>query len=83
MINVLFFAQLRDFAGRDSVQLPLGEMSIVSDLLEGLKGHVPTQLIDAISDQSAMVSINQQYAEWNAPLPDDAEVAILPPVSGG
>ena len=44
---------------------------------------MPIELIDALSDQSAMVSVNHKYAGWDALLTDDAEVGILPPVSGG
>lgn len=83
MIKVLFFAQLRDHAGVDSLELPLGEMRVVRDLLVGLRAYAPTELIDALSDESALVSIDHQYAGWDAELIDGAEVGILPPVSGG
>ena len=83
MIKVLFFAHLRDHAQTDSVELPLGDMQVVRDLLAGLQDHVPQALIDALSDESALVSVNQQYAGWDAQLEDGAEVGILPPVSGG
>lgn len=83
MIRVLFFAQLRDYAGLDSLEIPLGEMRVVRDLLVGLRAHAPAELIDALSDESALVSIDQHYAGWDAILSDGAEVGILPPVSGG
>ena len=83
MIRVLFFAHLRDTAGTKQVELPLGEMTYVRDLLDGLIPYVPIELIEALSDQSAMVSVNHKYAGWDALLTDDAEVGILPPVSGG
>lgn len=83
MIKVKFFAQLRDHAGMDSLELPLGEMRVVRDLISGLDPLVPRALIDALSDESALVSIDQRYAAWDAALEDGAEVGILPPVSGG
>ncbi len=83
MIRVLFFAQLRDIAETNEVELPLGDMIHVRDLLQGLKPHVPNTLIDTLSDETAMVSVNHKYAGWDAPLPDNAEVGFLPPVSGG
>lgn len=83
MIKILFFAQLRDYAGTDSLEIPLGDMRVVRDLLVGLKAHAPEKLIDVLSDESAMVSINHQYAGWDAELTDGAEVGMLPPVSGG
>jgi len=51
--------------------------------LTALEPHVPKGLVDALRDESAMVSVNHKYAEWDALLPDNAEVGILPPVSGG
>lgn len=83
MIKVLFFAHLRELAGADAVEVPLQEMTVASDLLNGLQGHVPQALIDELQDQSAMVSINHRYAGWEGQLQDGAEVGILPPVSGG
>jgi molybdopterin converting factor small subunit len=58
-------------------------MHTVRDLLVGMQGHVPEALIESLRDESAMVSIDQQYAGWDADLHDGAEVGILPPVSGG
>ncbi|MFT6407816.1 MAG: molybdopterin synthase sulfur carrier subunit [Arenicella sp.] len=83
MIKVLFFAHLRDIAGANQVDLSIGDMTHVRDLLRGLLPHVPIELIEALEDQTAMVSVNQKYAGWDAELIDGAEVGILPPVSGG
>lgn len=83
MIKVLFFAHLRDVAGTNQIELPLGEMTHVRDLLSGLAPYVPIELIDILSDQTSMVSVNHKYAGWDALLPCGAEVGILPPVSGG
>jgi len=83
MISVLFFAQLRDIAETNKVELPLDDMTHVRDLLQGLKLHVPKELIDTLSDETALVSVNHKYAGWDAPLPENAEVGFLPPVSGG
>lgn len=83
MIRVLFFAHLRDLAGTNTVELPIGNMTQVRDLLTSLKPHVPIELIEELADETAMVSVNHKYAEWDALLEDNAEVGILPPVSGG
>lgn len=83
MIKVLFFAHLRDTAGTKQLELPLGQMTHVRDLLKGLVPYVPYELIETLSDESAMVSVNHKYAGWDALLTDQAEVGFLPPVSGG
>ena len=83
MIKVLFFAHLRGLAGVDQIEIPLGEMSKVSDLLTGMAAYVPKALIDELRDQTAMISLDHKYATWDAPLSDNVEIGILPPVSGG
>lgn len=83
MIRVLFFANLRDLAGCDSIDLPFDNIRYVHDLLNAFEGVLPDELIEYLQDKTAMVSIDQQYAAWDAPLNDGAEVGILPPVSGG
>lgn len=83
MVRVRLFAHLRELAGTDAVEIPMGTMQTTQDLLVGLTPYVPPALIDALRDQSAMISVDQRYAGWDAPLHDGAEVGILPPVSGG
>ena len=82
-IKVLFFAQLRDFAETDSVEIDIADATVVRDLLTTLRGQVPEPLIQALRDESAMVSVNHKYAGWDGALNDGDEVGILPPVSGG
>lgn len=83
MIKVIFFAHLRDLAQVNELTLERGDMLFVRDLLNGLSAELPEELINSLSDESAMVSINQKYADWGDELPDFAEVGFLPPVSGG
>jgi len=84
----LLFAQLRDYAQTDALEMQIArcesdEAFYVRDLLESMKNELPEQLIDALSDYTAMVSVNHKYAGWDAQLHDGDEVGILPPVSGG
>jgi len=83
MIKVLFFANLRDYAGVDSIELPAEGISHVRDLLSAFDGLLPDELVENLSDESAMVSVDHKYAGWDAELHDGAEVGLLPPVSGG
>ena len=82
-IKILFFAQLRDFAQADSMEVDLGAAKVARDLLTTLEGQAPAALIEALLDESAMVSINHKYAGWDGELSDGDEVGLLPPVSGG
>ncbi len=83
MIKVLFFAHLRDLANTEQIEIPAGDITYVRDLLDAMQPFVPLELIDALREESALVSVNHKYAAWDAELHDGAEVGILPPVSGG
>jgi molybdopterin converting factor subunit 1 len=80
-ITVLFFATLRSLTGIKSVQLDLPSESSVSDL-KVLVGDQFPQTIPTLRD-SVLVSVNREYAQDDQIIPDGAEVALFPPVSGG
>ncbi len=79
-IKLLFFATLRDRAGTKTSELQIPDGMTVRALKEriveefpNLKQSVPTVL----------VAINREYASDDAIVPDGADVALFPPVSGG
>ena len=75
MIKVLFFAHLRDLAGLDQIELPVDDMVYVKDLLGQFELHLPRELIDALSDESAMVSVCLLYT---SPSPRDLSTSRMP-----
>jgi molybdopterin synthase sulfur carrier subunit len=83
MIQVLYFARLRDvFACAEEV-LPLPEPASVAALLGVLaaRGGV---WADELSGQKVFrVAVNQEMAQLADLIPDGAEVAVFPPVTGG
>ena len=81
-VQLLFFAQLKELANADSITLEISQGESVTDLLAKLEEQYP-DLSKALLDQTAMVSINQQIAQWDSPLNDGDEIGFLPPVSGG
>jgi len=83
MIKVLFFAGLREAANTDVVEINAQGIHDVRSLVAQLSKQLPTQLSDALADETAMVSVDHKYAGWEARLYDGAEVGFLPPVSGG
>ena len=79
-VTVLFFAQARERAGRDRASLELPEGSRVADALEAIgRDH---QGLAALRPHLA-VAVDGQLAEPEAVLKPGAELALLPPVSGG
>jgi len=79
-ITVLFFATLKDRAGRSRTSLELPDEARVGDLKSALETQIPA-LAPALA--STLVAVNREYASDDDPLPAGAEVALFPPVSGG
>ena len=79
-IRVLFFATLRDRAGTKSVELEIEDATTVQDLRTRIAADFPGL---GATLGSALISINREYAFAEAIVPQNAEVALFPPVSGG
>ena len=80
IITVLLFAQARERAGRSRGTLDLPEGSRVSDALAALEREHPAL---AELRPHLAVAVDQRLADLRSPLRDGAELALLPPVSGG
>jgi molybdopterin converting factor subunit 1 len=79
-LTVLFFATLKDRAGTQKISLDLPEGAHLLDLKSRLREEIPA-LAEALN--STLVSVNREFALDEDVLPDGAEVALFPPVSGG
>jgi molybdopterin converting factor subunit 1 len=79
-IKILFFATLRDRAGQRQMNLKLAEDARVGDLKHTLR-EMNANLAPAL--ESVLVAIDREYASDEQVIPDGAEVAFFPPVSGG
>ena len=79
-MRILFFAQLKDATGCDSVEIapatPLGAEQLWAEILRKfpkLAGYRP----------SVRLAKNCEYAVPDTVFADEDEVAMIPPVSGG
>jgi molybdopterin converting factor subunit 1 len=79
-IKLLFFATIRDKAGTKSMDLEIPNDMTVLQLKEKLSTEYPN-LKDSL--KSILISINHEYSFDDVVIPDNAEVALFPPVSGG
>lgn len=79
-IKLLFFATLRDRAGTRSAEIEIPDGMTVG----GLKGRI-VELYPGLAQsiETALIAINREYADESAVVPEGAEVALFPPVSGG
>jgi molybdopterin converting factor subunit 1 len=79
-MKVLLFARARDLAGADQVDIPLPSPATVADLRRALAAAHP-RLAPLLA--TSALAVNNEFADDATPLPTGAEVALLPPVSGG
>ncbi|HJQ14761.1 MAG TPA: MoaD/ThiS family protein [Anaerolineales bacterium] len=79
-IKLLFFATLRDRVGIKSMELDIPADLTVQGLKAKLSSEYPS-LKESMS--SVLTTINREYAFDDAVIPQDAELAMFPPVSGG
>ena len=79
MARVLLFGPLRDLAG-------WRERRVAASSVEALRAALASQdpaLGEALNAAGVKVAVDQAIVAGDAPLADDAEVAFLPPMSGG
>ena len=76
-VTVLYFASLRDAAGIDAETVPTpASAAALYDALRAKHGF-------ALSRDRLRVAVDGEFAAWDAPVRDGAEIAFIPPVSGG
>ena len=79
-VRVRLFARLRELAGGREVTVELPAGSVVEDAWRALVAERPAV---APMRPHTRFAVNGRYVAADAPLPDDAELACIPPVSGG
>ena len=79
-MKVLLFARARDVAGAEAVEVSLPPGATVADLRQAMALSYPP--LAALAARSA-IAVNNDYADDATPIPAGAEVALVPPVSGG
>lgn len=79
-VKVLFFASIKERAGIKMTEIQLPDGVDVGILKNILADKFP-EIAPALS--SVIVSINREFAFDTDLVPDDAEIAVFPPVSGG
>jgi molybdopterin synthase sulfur carrier subunit len=77
-VEVLYFASLRDAAGTsaESVHTDAADLRALYEELRAKHGF-------AFGAERLRASMDGAFVAWDTPLRDGAEIAFLPPVSGG
>ena len=79
-LRVRLFARAKDLVGADSIGVEAPPGTTVGELRRRLGSEYPA--LAGILAHS-LLAVNEEFADDTLPLPADAEVALLPPVSGG
>ncbi|MEE9358250.1 molybdopterin converting factor subunit 1 [Candidatus Vondammii sp. HM_W22] len=83
MINVLYFARLKEQLNIASEELEASSLSTLADIIRQLteRGGVWEETFG--SGQTVMMAVNQEMSDAAASVKDGDEVAFFPPVTGG
>lgn len=79
-VTVRLFARARDLAGADALAVELPTNATLGDLRQRLAQTHPK--LAPLLDRSAL-AMDDEFADDGVTLHDGADVALLPPVSGG
>ncbi|MFT5303721.1 MAG: molybdopterin converting factor small subunit [Mariniblastus sp.] len=80
IVKIELFAMARELMGDSAIEVELNDGANVGDLKSALISRFP-QASDLVA-RSAF-SVNHEFAVDVCELPADAEIALIPPVSGG
>ena len=79
-VKLLFFATIRERAGTKSMEMDVSNDLTIHELKEKLSAEHPN-LKESL--KSVLITINREYAFDEAVIPQNAEIGMFPPVSGG
>ena len=78
-ITVLYFAALREQAGKEQEKLCIAEGSTAAELY----GRLAQQYGFTLPQERVRPAVNHVFGTWQQPLAANDIVAFIPPVAGG
>lgn len=82
-VKIVFFANLREALGVDSVDLQISGSCSVSALISQLADRQSPEWLDMLTAENIRVAVNQDMINEDVDVVDGDEVAFFPPVTGG
>lgn len=79
-IQVRLFALARQLASCDQLTVRVPAAATVADVRRGIARACPA--LEGLVERM-MIAVNSEYADDATPLTSNAEIACIPPVSGG
>jgi sulfur-carrier protein len=84
VVEVLFFARIREQLGIDKLRVPLtGSSPNIATLIEQLIVSHGGAWAEVLGADNVVKAVNQEVVAANHPLSEGDEVAFFPPVTGG
>ncbi len=83
MINVLFFAQVRELLGESTLAVEANESTSTAEGLRAQLAAKDEKWGKTLASDKLLVAVNQMISGWDTPVQDGDEVAFFPPVTGG
>lgn len=80
IVEVRLFARAKDLAGAAAVPVDLPEGATAGELRRRLAQEYP--VLQGLLQRSAL-AVNDEFSSDGQVIPDRADVALIPPVSGG
>ena len=80
MVRVKLFAAVKEAVGGPHVDIDVPETASIAELRQALSSRAPE--VAGVIDR-ATFAVGCRYAVDSDPIPSDAEIACIPPVSGG
>ncbi len=78
-VTVVYYALLRDRAGRDRESLSVTAGATVRTLYQALSARYDFEL----PEDRLQVAVNEEFVAWERELQPGDEVVFIPPVAGG
>ena len=81
-LRIRYFASVRESLGEGET-VPYVADETVALLRQRLRASSAVHAMALADDQALRCALNQTLCSMDAPLPDGAEVAFFPPITGG
>ena len=83
MINVVFFASVREELGSSGLVLESSGINSVRDVITSLNSVKGSHFGQVLTGDNILTAVNQALVDVDSAVSDDDEVAFFPPVTGG
>ncbi|MEH6551181.1 MAG: molybdopterin converting factor subunit 1 [Pseudomonadales bacterium] len=83
MINIVFFARIREQLGVGQLTSPINQLKTVADLRRQLIEEHEASWSEVLMAQNVVIAVNQVVSDETAEISSGDEVAFYPPVTGG